>query len=98
MLRGRGRSAAVPPKVCGRGIGGSPDRVHTLEQQIGSNRRCRVQSRLADPHECWACKGLSAYGIMCTRGAGFGACARFPVCKEKPQTRMDAGFSEGFVG
>ena len=57
-----------------------------------------MQSRFAKPHERWACKGLRAYGIMCTRGASFGACARNPVCKEKPKTRMNTGFAEGFGG
>lgn len=32
--------------------------AHTLNEQIGSNQSCRVQSHLADPRECGACKGL----------------------------------------
>lgn len=69
----------------------TPDRVHTLKEHIGSDARCRVQSRLADPHECWACKGLRAYGITCTRGACVGACVRNPMYREKLQARMVPG-------
>lgn len=75
----------------------SPDAGCTCtERPIGRIEDFRVQSCLAQPHECWACEGLRGYGIMCTRGASFGACARNPVCKERPITRKNAGFSEGY--